>query len=294
MHTPDPEAQVRTRMLQLFARKLVEGLATGHHSSPQRGRGSEFHQNRLYVPGDEIRHIDWKVFGRTDRLHIREYQEEVSLRCTLVLDASASMGFVGSAGVEKMDYARKLAASLAILMMGQQDSVGLATIDTEVRDFIPPRSTPQHLQLLNHTLANTFPGRETNLGAAISALMPSFKKRGLIILISDCFGPPDEIVRAIGHLRHRRNEVIVFQIWDRDELEFPFQQWTRFENLEQPGDRQFADPVAIRNAYLNNLAAYRESLSRGCQRHRIDFEPVITDENHCDVLHRFLTRRSKS
>ncbi len=277
--------------LQLYARNVVEGFCTGLHASPHKGFSVEFRQHRPYVPGDEIRRIDWKVFARSDRYYIREYEEETNLGCQLVLDASGSMGYRGTADGVKFDYARKLAACLAYLMTMQQDAVGLVTFDDRVRTFIPQRSRTSHLGVLVDAMEQAESGRETALDGSLMSLIPRLRRRGLVVLISDCFGDVEPLLGALGHLRHRGNEVIVFQIWDRDELEFPFSRWTRFVDLEDGDRERLVDPATLRRGYLDNLARYRERLERGCRGHRVDLVPLVTDEPHAEALGRYLAWR---
>lgn len=288
-----PEDLKQISGLQFYARSVVEGFCTGLHASPHKGISVEFKQHRPYVAGDEIRRIDWKVFGRSDRYYIREYEEETNLRCKLLLDVSGSMAYRGTGGQEKFDYAKKLAACLAYLMMQQQDSVGLATFDTRVRSFIPHRSRTSHLGVLMQTMENSVTGGETALADTLMNLIPRIRRRGLVVLVSDCFGDVDELVKALALLRHRGSEVIVFQIWDRDELEFPFKKWTRFVNLEDGDNERLVDPATLRESYLANLARYREDLERGCRGHRIDLVPMVTDEPHATALSRYLALRMR-
>jgi uncharacterized protein (DUF58 family) len=277
--------------LQLFARTVVEGFTTGLHASPHKGFSVEFRQHRPYVQGDEIRRLDWKVFGRSDRFYIREYDEETNLRATLVLDTSGSMGYRGTGGVLKLDYARKLAASLAHLLMSQQDAVGMLTFDTKMRRVIPNRSKLSHLRLLLRTLIDSEPGGETALSSVLESLGTHLKRRGLVILISDLFEDPEQVVKALGVLRHQGQEIVVMQLWDRDELDFSFSRWARFENLEIDDDHIQVDPAAIRQQYLKVLASHRQRLQEGLRRHQVDFLPMVTDEPHAQVLRRYLTLR---
>ena len=276
--------------LQLFARQVVEGFCTGLHRSPHKGFSVEFKQHRQYVPGDEIRHIDWRVFGRSDRFYIREYEEETNLRATLLLDLSGSMAY-GQGAVTKYQYAVRLAACLAYLMLGQQDSVGMVTFDSKIRRYIPPRSRVSHLQVLMDELQKSKPGGETELGRVFHDLVPKLHRRGVLVIISDLFGDVSELLRALAHFRHAHHEIVVFQIWDRDELDFPFKSWTQFEGLEPSGGKHMLDPVLLREAYLANLAKFRDELSRGCNRHKIDLVPFTTDQPYSEALAAYLSRR---
>ncbi len=280
----------RVSNLQLFARGVVEGFCTGLHRSPHKGSSVEFKQHRQYVPGDEIRHIDWRVFGRSDRYYIREYEEETNLRATLLVDLSGSMQY-GRGETTKYQYAVRLAACLAYLMLGQQDSVGLVTFDTKIRRHIPPRSRVSHLQVLLDELQKSEPGGETELGRVFHDLVPKLHRRGMLVIISDLFGEVSELLRALAHFRHAHQEILVFQIWDRDELEFPFKSWTQFESLEVSGVKHTLDPLLLKEAYLANLAKFRDELTRGCNRNKIDLVPFTTDQPYADALAAYLSRR---
>jgi len=278
--------------LEIVARLVVEGFCSGLHRSPHKGFSVEFREHRSYVPGDEIRHIDWKVYGKTDRYYIREYEEETNLRATLLLDKSGSMNY-GSGAITKFAYATRAAACLAHLMLRQADGVGLATFDTEIGDFIPPRARASHLQVLLDALQQSRPGGETALGKVFHDLAPRLHRRGLLIVLSDCFGDVSQLMKAFAHFRHAHHEIIVFQIWDRAELEFPFTQWTRFDSLETPGMRRVVDPGHLRKTYLENLARFREELRLGCRNHRIDLAPLVTDQPYAGALAQYLTLRKK-
>ena len=281
--------------LQVLARQVVEGFCSGLHRSPHKGFSVEFKEHRQYVRGDEIRSIDWKVFGKTDRLYIREYEEETNLRCTIMLDRSGSMAYRGSrpAAISKHDYAVRTAASLAYLMLQQQDSVGLVTFDKQVNRYIPPRSRATHLRAILDELGQSRPKYETELGRVFHELVPKIHRRGLLIILSDLFGDVDELLKALAHFRHAKHEIIIFQIWDPDELTFPFRQWTRFESLETPGNRRLVDPAHLRNAYLENLRKFREQITTGCYRHRIDLVPMTTDQPYAAALASYLAMRRR-
>jgi uncharacterized protein (DUF58 family) len=278
--------------LQVLARLVVEGFCSGLHRSPHKGFSVEFKQHRPYVHGDEIRHLDWRIFGKTDRFYIREYEEETNLRATILLDASGSMSYGGPDNA-KLTYATRLAACLAYLMLQQQDSVGLVTFDTEVRRYIPPRAQTSHLKVLVTELQGVAPGGETELAKVFHDLVPRIHRRGLLIVLSDCFGDVQNLLSALAHLRHARHEIIIFQIWDPDELTFPFRQWTRFDCLEMNGKKHLIDPNHLRAAYLENLERFREELKQGCHRHRIDLVPMTTDRPYAEALAEYLTLRMR-
>lgn len=279
--------------LQLFARTVVEGFTTGHHASPHKGFSVEFRQHRPYVQGDEIRRLDWKVFGRSDRFYIREYDEETNLRATIVLDASGSMNYRGGKGILKFDYARKLAASLAYLLMSQQDAVGLITFDSKVREVIPCRTKITHLHLLLEAMVKTTPGQDTSLAPVIESLAQRLKRRGLVILISDFFDDPAALLQSIGVLRKKGHEVIALQLWDRDEIDFPFGNWARFENLENDDDFLLLDPATVRQRYLEVQKIFTEQLKDGFRKHQVDYLSLPTDESHSAALRSYLALRMR-
>ena len=281
--------------LQLLAKQVVEGFASGLHRSPHKGFSVEFREHRPYVPGDDLRTIDWKLFGKTDRLYIREYEEETNVRCTLLVDCSGSMGYRGtrSDGLSKHDYAIRTAACLSWLMLQQQDSVGLVTFDTAIRRYIPPRTRPRHLKHIMTELAARQPGAETSLADVFHQIASRIQRRGLVMILSDLFGDVDQLMKALAHFRHARHEVIIFQIWDPDELDFPFRQWTQFASLENSAQRHLVDPAQLRKAYLQKLQEYRDQLTRGCSRNRITLVPLVTNQPTADALAAWLAIRRR-
>ncbi len=282
--------------LQVLAKQVVEGSCSGLHRSPHKGFSVEFKEHRSYVPGDDIRTIDWKLFGKTDRLYIREYEEETNLRCTILLDSSGSMAYGGSRsnGMTKHDYAVRTAACLSYLMLQQQDSVGLVTFDRRVRRYIPPRARPKHLKAIVDELTRQKPQYETELGDVFHEMVVKLNRRGLLVIISDLFGDVDQLMKSLAHFRHANHEILIFQIWDPDELDFPFRQWTQFESLEKSSNRHLVDPAQIRREYLKKLAQFRDQLTRGCNRHRISLVPMTTDQPFADSLAAYLALRRKS
>ena len=281
--------------LQLLAKQVVEGFASGLHRSPHKGFSVEFREHRPYVPGDDLRTIDWKLFGKTDRLYIREYEAETTVRCTLLVDCSGSMGYRGtrSDGLSKHDYAIRTAACLSWLMLQQQDSVGLVTFDTAIRRYIPPRARPRHLKHIMTELAAQQPGAETSLADVFHQIASRIQRRGLVMILSDLFGDVDQLMKALAHFRHARHEVIIFQIWDPDELDFPFRQWTQFASLENSAQRHLVDPAQLRKAYLQKLQEYRDQLTRGCSRNRITLVPLVTNQPTADALAAWLAIRRR-
>ncbi|WP_038169065.1 DUF58 domain-containing protein [Verrucomicrobium sp. BvORR106] len=287
------EDLVQLTGLPLFARTVMEGFSTGQHASPHKGSSVEFRQHRPYVQGDEIKRLDWKIFGRSDRFYIREFDEETNLRATVLLDSSGSMAYRGTKGAIKFEHARKVAASLAYVLTGQQDAVGLVTFDDKVREFIPCRTKTSHLHHILDTLQRTQPGGETSLSAVLRNLASRLKRRGLLLLVSDCFDDAERLIQSVGALRKQGHEIIVFQVWDRDELDFPFSRWARFENAERTEDSLLLDPAAIRQRYLQVLQTFREQLLEGLRRHQVDLVPIITDEPLTEAIKAYLALRMR-
>ncbi len=289
-----PTALSRVARLQLLARQVVEGFCSGRHRSPHKGFSVEFKEHRPYVRGDELRTIDWKVFGKSDRLYIREYEEETNLRCTLLVDRSGSMRYKGdhASSLSKYDYAQQLAASLAYLMLAQQDAVGCITFDDQPRDVIPPRSRPSHLRAVMTALAADATRRETDLGGVFQKVAAKLGRRGLLIIISDAMGDTASIGRALTQFRSKNHEVLFFQVLDPDELEFPFSGRVQFRDLENESNQHVVDARLVRDVYLRRLAEHQSELQSACRRNRVDYFPITTDRSFDDALHEyFATRR---
>jgi uncharacterized protein (DUF58 family) len=283
----------RIASLQLLAKGVVEGISGGLHRSHHIGASIEFKEHRPYVAGDETRSIDWKLFGKTDRLFIRQFEDETSLRSTVVLDQSGSMRYAGtrSGGVTKHEFAIRLAACLAYLLVNQKDAVGVATFDTKIRTVIPPRSRPNHLQSLFEVLAASKPGNETDAGLVLQSLLNHCKRRGVVFLLSDCFGDVASILKALALLRSNRQEVVVFQILDDDEIDFPFQTRTQFRSIELDGHQVLVDPASLRSTYLENLRKFQSEWQLGCRHNRIDFVSIRTSESFSSVLANYVSWR---
>jgi len=286
----DPLVLAKISNMSLRARYVVEGMLSGLHKSPYRGYSVEFAEHREYVPGDEIRRIDWKAYGKFDRYFVKEYEEETNLRATIFLDASASMAY-GSQGLSKFEYGCYLAASLAYLMLRQGDYVGLVTFGADVQRYIPPRSGLAHMQALMHQLESTAPGGETHLDRSLREIAGKITKRGMILVISDLFDDPEAVLRTLKFFRHRRNEVMVFHLLDHDELEFPFERLTVFEDIEAPAARVLAEPKVIREAYLQQLQTFIDDYRQACRRDLIDYNCFPTTTPLDIALTRYLARR---
>ncbi len=284
--TVQHEVLERLGRVAVAARHAVESLLAGQHPSIHRGLSVEFAGHRPYQPGDDLRHLDWTVWARTDRLDVKVYEEETRLRAAVVVDYSGSMAY-GSLARSKLDYARILAAVLGVLMVRQGDAVGLACCDTVVREFVPPAASMAHLLgLLERLEANTA-GGETDLAGVLDDLAERLRRRGLVILISDCIAEPQRLIEALKHLRHRRQDVRVFQLLDPAEEEFPFAGTVEFAGLEHEARRKL-DADRIRRRYREALDAHRRTLAAGCHAAGIALHPCRTDEDPALVLVRAL------
>jgi uncharacterized protein (DUF58 family) len=287
----DPEALSRLKNLTLAARLVVEGFLAGMHKSPHKGFSVEFAEHREYTPGVDPKHIDWRVFGRRDKLYVKQYEEETSLRCYLLLDKSASMGYKSDGATwTKLEYGSYLAASLAYLMAFQHDNVGLITYDSGVRDRVPPRQGPAHLRVLMEKLEETTPGGETSLSETFHPLAETIKRRALVVVISDLFDDPAALVGALKHFRHKKHEVVVLQTLDRAEITFPFDDVSRIEDMENHRE-VVSDPRAFRKAYLEELAHFLEVIRAGCRTAQIDYALAQTDQPFDAFLGTYLARR---
>jgi uncharacterized protein (DUF58 family) len=286
----DPTSLSRYGRLALIARGLVEGFLTGAHKSPYKGYSVEFAEHRQYYPGDEIRHIDWRAFGKTDRYYIKEYEEETNLRAHLLVDASGSMAYKGKS-LSKFEYAQYVAASLAYLMLHQRDAVGLALHDTRIRKIIPPRASSKHLLQVLHTLEETQPGGETDLAPLWHQLAGQFSRRGLVVVLSDCFDNVPALLKAMQHFRYQRHEVLLFHILAPEEIEFPFKNWTQFRNLESANHRLLVDPAWLRTEYRKNFETFCTQLRESCGRAMVDYHMMRTDQPVERALGIYLSRR---
>ena len=285
----DPKVLAKIGKLDLKARLIVEGFISGLHKSPFHGFSVEFAQHREYVPGDDTRHIDWKVFGKSDRYYIKQYEQETNLKSYILLDTSESMGYA-SDGMTKLEYGGCIAASLAYLMLQQQDAVGLALFGEQVREFIRDSGHPSHLKLLTHRIEQIQPEGKTQVRGILDDLAERIKRRGLIILISDLFVNVDDLLRALRHFRHKRHEVIVFHVLDEFERTFPFTDLTLFKGLEQY-PQVFAEPRSLRKDYLAEFDNFVRQVKQGCRRHSIDYVQLSTSDSLEVALSSYLAAR---
>ncbi len=285
----DPKVLNKITRLDLKARHIVEGFMGGMHKSPYHGFSVEFAEHREYAPGDDLKHLDWKVFGRTDRLFIKEYELETNLRSHILLDTSESMDY-GSKETTKLELACHIAASMAYLVLRQQDSVGMVCFDKEVKNFIPTSSSMGHLRPILGTLASSTAQNKTDLGIVLNTLAERIQRRGLIILISDLFDKPETVLKSLQHFSHKRHDVIVFHVLDEYELTFPFERMTLFEGLEEY-PKQLVDPRSLRKAYLEEVNKFCEEMRRGCVKQMIDYVRISTDQDLDVELTKYLAGR---
>jgi uncharacterized protein (DUF58 family) len=272
----DPAVVARLGTLELKARTIVEGFLAGLHRSPFKGFSVEFAEYRQYMPGDDLATIDWKVFARTDRHYVKKFEEETNLDCHLMLDVSGSMAY-GARGITKHEYGACLAAALGYLMTRQRDAVGLTAFDERIVTALPCSARPGHLRALLVTLDRLAPGRETNLSKPLHQLAGSLTRRGMVVLISDLLDDPAAVIRGLKHFQFRGTDVIVFHLLDPDEIDFPFERPTLFEDLETRAEVT-AVPLVAREAYLTALGGliqrYRQELGAA----GIDYHLLPTNE----------------
>ena len=287
----DPKVLTGLKYLYLRARFVVNGVMVGIHPSQSKGLSSEFEEHRGYSQGDDIRHIDWKAYAKFDRYFIKEYRETTNLKAYIVMDSSSSMGY-GSDGVSKFDYGSTLAASLAYLMLKQQDAVGLITFSNRIEKIIPPKATHDHLFAILKELEDRIPQGETSAASVLQELAASLKRRSLVILISDLLDKPEEVTRGLKQLRSRGSDIMVFHILDKDELQFPFREPSLFQDMEEDL-RLLADPIAIRSAYLKAIHSLIEGYRESCASTLIDYSLFDTSIDLDRALVRYLTWRGK-
>ena len=288
----EPQALARVKNLSVVARGVVEGFISGLHSSPYKGFSVEFAEHREYTSGDDPRHIDYRMLGRTDRLYIKQYEEETNMRVQILLDTSGSMGYRHQSKLTKLEYGSYLTAVLSYLMTRQQDSVGLTTFDTAIRLDMPARSSPRHFHEMMKQLESLQPGQPTDVAETLHRLANRFKRRCLIVLVSDLYDEPEDVIRALHHFRHRRHEVILFHVFDKAEIEFPFRDLTSFYDLET-GQRIQVDPAYVRPAYLEQMKAFLATYRRACAEAQIDYVLTDTSVPYDFMLSRYLAKRSR-
>ena len=290
----NPEVLTRISRLELRARLVVEGFISGMHKSPYQGYSVEFASHREYVPGDDIRHIDWRLFGRADRYYIKQYEEETNLRTHILLDCSHSMGYPEHPVPDRMDkfmYASTLAASLIYLLMHQQDACGLVMFDHRIREQIPPTSSTAQLRAMIDLIERNPPDDKTDVKMLFTTLADQINHRGLVVVISDLLTNVDDVIAGLQRLRHDRQDIIVLHVLDHDEIEFPFEDNTMFQGLESPDFELLTDPQSLRLSYVNIVQEFIAKLRSACVNHRIDYQLLSTKEPIAAGLTAFLAAR---
>jgi|TARA_B110000263_G_scaffold49098_1_gene40955 hypothetical protein len=277
--------------ISMRAKMVVEGYIIGQHRSPYHGFSVEFAEHRSYESGDEVRHIDWKLYGKTNRLYVKRYEEETNLRAHLILDTSKSMAYT-SGEISKLQYGSYLLAALSYLMISQQDAAGVVLFDESIRSFVPPKSTPSHLNTLLNVLDVKSPGNDTKIEPVLHEMAERIKKRGLVIIISDLFDDPKNIMNGLKHFRHSKQEVILFHILDRNELEFNFNTRTKFVDMES-GEEITTDPWHIQNDYKNLIKGLQDYYKSECRLNLIDYVPLFTDDSLDKGLSEYFNKRQR-
>ena len=288
----DPAVVARLGTLELKARAIVEGFLSGLHRSPFKGFSVEFAEYRQYMPGDDLSTMDWKVYARTDRHYVKKFEEETNLDCHVLIDVSGSMGY-GSRGITKHEYARCVAASLGYLMTLQRDAVGLTAFDDRIVSMLPASARPGHLRSFLLALDRLRLGKETDVSTPLHQLAGSLTKRGMVVLISDLLDDPGQIIRGLKHFQFRGSDVVVFQILDPDEIAFPFERATRFEDLET-SEEIMAVPAAVREHYLSAIGGLVDRYRRELGAAGIDYRLLTTDEPLEMALLSYLSTRERT
>ena len=284
-----PNILARAEALGLKARMIVEGMRVGDHKSPFRGFSVEFVQHREYSPGDDIRHIDWKSYGRSERYTIKQYEQETNFTAHLMVDASKSMQY-GEGDQNKLEYAKLLAASLAYMIIRQRDAASLNIFDSQWRNQLPASSQMGHINTINHTLEDVDPEEKTSIGPLLEQIAERVRRRGMVFIISDVFDEVEPFLKGLSHLRFQGHDVTVFHIMHRDELEFPFTGNIRFDGLELPEEIK-TRPHMIRPAYLKIVQQYRDELRKGIESFRGEYFLMDTSKPLITTLPAYLVRR---
>jgi uncharacterized protein (DUF58 family) len=293
----EPRTLARIASLDLRARLIVEGLMTGMHRSPYQGISVEFAQHRPYVPGDDIRHVDWKVFGKTDKIYLKQYQEETNLHLLCIVDASESMNYSsvgeGKTRWSKYDHATAIAASLSYMAIQQQDSVGLAVFDSDLKHFIKPSNAPAQWKIITRELTLVPQLKKTSMGRILDQLAEKLTHRSLIVILSDFFDDLEGLKKGLRHLRYKKHEMIAMQVMDPQEIDFPFEDTTLFKGLEEAGEL-LTEPRSLREGYLEQLNEFTVDLRKLCRGMHIDFVRLNSGESLDVTLSAFLAGRSAS
>ena len=287
----NPSVLAKIDNMSLRAKLVVEGYLVGKHKSPYHGFSDEFAEHRFYGQGDEIRHIDWKLYGKTDRYYVKRFEEETNLRSYILLDTSKSMNYK-SKSVSKLKYGASLSAGLTHMMINQKDAVGLILFDENIKQYVPPRTSKSHRNIIFNSLAKCRAGQNTNIRSILDIMAERIKKRGLVILISDLLDEPDNVLKGLNHFRHNKQEVIVFHLMDRQEFNFDFNERTRFKDMES-GNLITTDPWHIRSSYQNKINEFKAKYKKECGNQKIDYVPIFTDQNFDIALSEYIRKRQK-
>jgi uncharacterized protein (DUF58 family) len=287
-----PGVVAKLANMELRARLVVEGFITGLHKSPYHGFSVEFAEHRQYMPGDEIKHIDWKIYGKTDRYYIKQYEEETNLKAYIVLDASKSMAYASPGNITKLEYAAYLAASLSYMMIKQQDAVGVAVFDEQVTTYLPPHATKSYLRQILVALNRLQASNRTGAGKSLHQVADRIKRRGLVIVISDLFDKPDEVIAALKHFRHKKNEVIVMHVLDPLERSFAFGSDALFKDMET-GEQLMTQPWQIQKAYQREFGSFLERYKRECRENYVDYVLMDTATPFDIALTEYLHKRER-
>ncbi|HHU13644.1 MAG: DUF58 domain-containing protein [Kiritimatiellae bacterium] len=294
-----PETLAKLGRCELSARGVVEGFISGRHKSPFKGFSVEFAEHRQYTPGDDLRNLDWRVLARKDRYFIKQYIDETNMRVTLLLDASGSMAYAGDEAaprdgrpLSKLAYAQYIAAMLGYLLVNQQDAAGLVTFDTALRTYLPARARASQVRSILETLDQTEPGGETALAKIFHDIAERIPRRGMVVILSDLYDDPAALIQALHHFRYRRHEVLLFHIVAEEELTFPFESYTKFQDLECADNRLPIDPRTIRATYLTRMRAFLDEIEAACGRLKIDYVRMNTRVPYDQALAEYLSLRN--
>jgi uncharacterized protein (DUF58 family) len=278
--------------MEMRARMVVEGFIAGMHKSPYHGFSVEFAEHRQYMPGDNIRDIDWKVYAKTDRYYIKQYEEETNLKAYLLLDCSRSMAYRSAGIINKLDYAGLLSGALSYMMLRQRDAVGLVTFDERIRRYIPPRSKYGHLHVLLTEIASQTPSDKTDISIALHEMADRIKRRGLVIVMSDLLDDAENIISGLKHFRYNKHEVIVFHILDPRERDFGFGQEAVFKDMET-GEEITTMPYQIKKDFARQVQAFSDEIALACRQSNIDYHPIDTAMPFDKALYAFLSKRER-
>ena len=288
----DPQVLAKVSGLDLVAKLMVDGFITGLHKSPYHGFSVEFAEHRQYMPGDPFKHIDWKLYGKSDRFYTKTYEQETNLRAYMLVDVSGSMGYASPGRITKLQYASFLASALGYMMLRQQDAVGLQTFRDQVDTLVPARAVPGHLKILLKALENSEARDTTNIGPALHEMADRISRRGLVIVLSDLMDEPETVLNALKHFRHKQHEVIVFHVLDPYEIDFPFKEEAGFVDIET-GEELTTHPWEIAQEYRKRIEAWSTTYKNLCLENRIEYEQLSTDTSFDQALLRYLEKRKR-